>query len=249
LKNLYFIIFYLFSTFANAQVVVNIESRRLDSRDSGWHGTTEVLFNYSQNTNKVITGGNRTNVIYKKDINSYLFINEYNIIRANNLNFTNNAYQHARYSRKISEILSGEAFAQTQFNQQLGFNFRGLLGAGPRVRLIYEDSIKVFLGPMWMYEHEIIRGTNETNTANRLSTYLSLVLYRWYDVNLDWMIYYQPNLANYDDYRLSAEARLEWKVKSNWLFRLVLTHLYDTDPPKGIPKNISNIRNSLVYSF
>ncbi|MDZ4666318.1 MAG: hypothetical protein SGJ00_00395 [bacterium] len=45
-------------------------------------------------------------------------------------------------------------FAQTQFNQQIGLKYRGLLGAGPRIRLFYADSMKIFVGPMWMYEYE-----------------------------------------------------------------------------------------------
>lgn len=232
-----------------AQQVINIESRRYDRLDTGWHGNIEFMLNYLQNQNKITTAGNKTEVMFNKDLHTYLFINELNFIRLNNTNLDYNTYQHLRYKRHIKDWLSGEAFAQTQFNQQLGLDFRGLLGAGPRFRLLNTDSIKVFLGPMWMYEYEVERPNKKQVVTNRASIYLSFVWINNGYFNINLLGYYQPDVVNPEDYRILSELRLELKMTQRFLFRCTGMQSFDSKPPPGIPNALLNLRNSVVYSF
>lgn len=246
------ILLYLFclnTTFTWAQQVINIESRRYDRLDSGWHGTAEFNLNYLQNQNKIITAGNKVDVMYVEGINTYLFINDINFIRVNQKNLDYNTYQHLRYKRTIKPWLHGEAFAQTQFNQQLGLNFRGLLGAGPRFRLMQNDSFKIFLGTMWMYEYEVENPDKKQVVTNRLSIYLSFLLVKHGIVNINLLGYYQPDAANAKDYRLLTELRLDFTITKALAFRFAGTQSFDSAPPPGIPNNFINLRNAIVYNM
>lgn len=248
--NLRFLLLFFFclnATVLLAQQVINIESRRYDRLDSGWHGTAEFNLNYIQNQNKIFATGNKLDVMYVEGINTYLFINDINFIRVNNQNLDYNTYQHMRYKRTIKPWLHGEAFAQTQFNQQLGLDFRGLLGAGPRFRLVQNDSFKVFLGTMWMYEYEIERPNKTQAVTNRLSVYLSFVLLKQGIVDINLLGYYQPDVANTKDFRLLTELRLDFRITKALSFRFAGTQSYDSAPPPGIPNNFLNLRNAIVY--
>lgn len=234
---------------AQCQQVINIESKQYDNKDTVWHGNIEFLFNLLQNQNQVISIGNKFNISRTHDIHTYLFLNEFNFIRANTQNLDYNTYQHARYKRTISTWLSGEAFAQTQFNQQIGLKFRGLLGAGPRMRLMYSDSMKVFVGPMWMYEYEETTEAAARNVHNRLSLYVSFLYFKEKNFNFDIVAYYQPDLVEFSNYRLMSEIKAQWLITRKLGFRFSLSQNYNSVPPPGIPNNLLNIKNSFVYNF
>jgi putative salt-induced outer membrane protein YdiY len=232
-----------------AQQVINIESKQYDSRDSGWHGNIDFSFNLIQNTNQVISTGNKINLMQVQALNTVLFVNEFNFVRANSENLDYNSYQHLRFKRYIKPFLSGEAFAQTQFNQQIGLKFRGLLGAGPRIRLFYADSMKIFVGPMWMYEYEQTTDESLKNVKNRLSLYFSFLYFKEKHFNFDFVSYYQPDLIDFSDFRLSSELKAEWLITKKLSFKFSFSQTYNSHPPANNPNNILNIRNSFSYRF
>lgn len=232
-----------------AQQVINIETKRYDNRDSSWHGDVELNFNYIQNRNTLINIGNKFNLILKRDVNTYLFISEFNFLQSNSKNLDYAAYQHLRFKREIKPWLSGEAFAQSQFNQQIGLNFRGLLGAGPRLRVFYEDSMKLFIGPMWMYEYESTTDNDAKNVHNRMSLYLSFLYFKTKNFNFDFVAYYQPDLIDFSNFRFSSEAKVEMLFTNRLAFKFSISQNYNSYPPPGIPKNIANIRNAFIYKF
>lgn len=232
-----------------AQQVINVESRKYDVQDSGYHGDIEFSFNLIRNQNEVIALGNKIFLQRNLGINTYLFINDFNFVQANQTNLDYNTYQHFRYKRSISEWLNGEAFAQSQFNEQMGIKFRGLLGAGPRMRVIYADSMKVFISPMWMYEYEETTREEAKKVKNRLNLYISFLYFKEKNFNFDVVIYYQPDLINFSDFRLLSEVRADLYLTRKLLFRLSLSQNYNSMPPPNIPFNTLNMRNSLLYRF
>lgn len=231
------------------QQVVNIESKRYDSRDSALHGEIELLFNFIQNQNKIINLGSKLNLTRVRQENTVLFLAELNFLQSNSKNLDYNAYQHIRFKRELKPWLSGEAFAQTQFNQQIGLKFRGLLGAGPRIRIFYEDSMKLFVGPMWMYEYERTTDEYARNVHNRMSLYVSFLYFKSSAFNFDIVSYYQPDLIDFSNFRFSSEARLNLKFTTNFSFRISYSQNFQSHPPSGMPNNLSTLRNSFLYKF
>lgn len=244
-----FLLFSLLRTGILAQQVINFESRYYDTQDSGWHGNLEFLFNLVSNQNQVLTLGNKFNLQYTRDINTYLFINEINFVRANAQNLESNSYQHLRYKKYINPILSGEAYAQTQTNQQIGLKFRGLLGAGPRFRVYDNDSIKIYISPKWLYSYEETTDELARNVRNRLSLYLAFLYYKEKNFSFDFVCYYQPDIIDFSDFMLLTELKAEWLVTKKLAFRFSLSQNYNSKPPPGIPNNAVNVRNSFLYRF
>jgi hypothetical protein len=232
-----------------AQQVINFESRKYDTRDTGWHGNLELIFNLVQNQNQILTLGNKFQLEHKRDVNTYLFLNEFNFVRANTQNLEYNSYQHLRYKKQLKDWLSGEAYAQTQFNQQIGLKFRGLLGAGPRFRLYDNDSIKVFISPKWLYTYEETTDELARNVRNRFSLYASFIYYKERNFNFDLVLYYQPDVIDFSDFLVLSEIKAEWLITQKLAFRFSLGQNYNSKPPPGIPNNAINARNSFLYRF
>jgi len=240
---------FFFMNILHAQQVVNVESRRYNLRDTSMQGNVQLNLEYFKNTNTYINIGNTLDLMWKRNLNTYLLINEFNFLQSNTKNLNYNSYQHFRLKRDLNEWLCGEAFVQTQFNQQLGLNFRGLIGAGPRIRIVEKDSLKLFLGPMWMYEYENTTDDSKKNVHNRLSLYLSGTFYKTGQFGIDGVCYYQPDIINTSDYRLLSEIKLEFYFSQNLKFRFSISQNYQSNPPSQIPAQTTNIRNAFVYRF
>lgn len=229
------------------QQVINFETRRYDTRDTGWTGNLEFMFNLVQNVNQVLTMGNKFDLAYQKDVNSYLFMNEFNFVRANNKNLERNSYQHLRYKKALNPWLSAEAYAQTQTNQMIGLKFRGLLGAGPRFRVFDNDSMKIFVSAKWLYTYEETTDETLRNIKNRLSLYGSLLYYKEKNFSFDLVFYYQPDIIDFSDVLIQSEFKAEWMITRKLAFRFALSENYNSRPPAGYPAHAVGVRNSLVY--
>lgn len=244
---LLFGLYHFTATFA--QQVINVESRKYDQQDSSFHGDLEFSLNFIKNQNQLIAFGNKLFLQKNQNINTYLFLHEFNFIQANQQNLDYNSYQHFRYKRNINPWLNGEAFVQTQFNQQLGIKFRGLLAGGPRIRLMDRDSMKAFIAPLWMYEYEETTLEDEKNAKNRLNLYASFSYFKQKTFSLDMVLYYQPDFINLKDFRLLSEVRADMLLTKKLSYRVSLSQNYNTNAPPNIPANSINMRNSLVYRF
>lgn len=232
-----------------AQQVINVESRKYDQRDSSLHGDLEFSLSVIKNQNQLLVFGNKFFLQKNVDVNTYLFLNEFNFVQANQTNLDYNSYQHFRYKRNINPWLNGEAFVQTQFNQQMGIEFRGLLAGGPRIRLLYADSMKLFIAPMWMYEYEETTLEDEKNVKNRLNLYTSFSYFKEKNFSFDLVVYYQPDFINLKDFRLLSEIRADMQLTSKMNYRVSFSQNYNTNPPPFVPANSINLRNSLIYRF
>ncbi len=232
-----------------AQQVINVESRKYDQRDSSFHGELEFSLNLIKNQNQFVAFGNKFFLQKNLNVNTYLLLNEFNFIQANQTNLDYNTYQHFRYKRNINPWLNGEAFVQTQFNQQMGIKFRGLLAGGPRIRLLYSDSMKAFIVPMWMYEYEETTLQTEKNVKNRLNLYATFSYFKVKNFTLDLVIYYQPDFINLSDFRLLSELHADMFLTPKINYRVSFSQNYNTNPPPYIPSNSMNMRNSLIYRF
>ncbi len=247
-KKAVFIFFFILSLASHAQQVINIEGKRFEDPKHGWQGNVEFNFNLVQIQNQIIQGGNKFSIVHHDSLRNWMFVNDLNFVSANGQNLLNNGYQHLRYVYLKDSIVRPEAYAQTQFNQQLAIDFRFITGAGYRFRVIKKKTFFFYAGTSMMYEYEKNPHLSPENNI-RNNTYVSFDFKEIKQIPFSVAIYYQPNIINTDDYRIATDIRLLFKNESNFCFKIDLEYVYDTYPPPGIQRAFYNLTNAITYSF
>jgi hypothetical protein len=243
-----FIILVLSGQFAIAQVV-NIESRRVDAKKPGWQGYGELWFSYLKNQNRALTVGTRVSLVYLRERHKYLLISDAAFNQTNNTNLESAGFQHLRYNYVLGPRWVWEGFAQVYFSRQMRLYPRYTFGSGPRYKVYKGDSMQVYLGGSLMFEHEALQNPLEAYSSDRLSFYLSWVLSKHKYIRFDWMLLYQPRLANFSDRRVQTELRADIDVIKRFKLRLAASILFDSDQASGVPSTFINSRTSFLVDF
>lgn len=246
-------ILFIFSCFcvtASAQIV-NVESLRKVSDTSRWYGFISLDVALIKNKRDIFKIANRTHIQYKTDKNLVLFINDLNLQQLDSERFVNRGIQHLRYNYRFHPRITWEAFVQTQYDPVSNIKFRGLLGSGPRFKVLPSEKHRFYIGTLVMYEYEETEELDQiiTNSDVRGSAYISVNLYPSDQVSIISTTYYQPKIDLLKDYRISTETSLVFRIFKDFAFKSTFTLLFDSFPAMGIPDTQYEWTNGLVYSF
>lgn len=247
-KICFILLLFINITICNAQVI-NVETKRFMNDTNGWVGGSDFALSIIQNVQQVVSFSNATRVQYQKNKHRYILLNDFTFVKAGNVNFVNAGYQHFRYNYKMTNKITIEAFVQSQYNPILKLDFRYLMGAGPRFKLIKKDHFRAYTAFMYMYEYDVIRGESKPAEALRLSAYLTLTLLAKQKFELTSTTYYQPAVGDWWDYRIANDTNFEFYITKRVNFKATFNLLYDTNQPVGIPDLVYNIRNGLSLKF
>jgi len=233
---------------ANAQVI-NIENKRFMNDTNGWIGNADFNFNVFNNTQQVLQFSNTMRIQYQKNRSRFILLNDLNFIKAGNTDFANAGYQHFRYNYKVNKWITMEAFTQTQYNPVLKLDFRYLLGAGPRLKLLKKVHAKIYVAALYMYEYDDIVADPIVLHEHRISSYLTCTFSVLKNVELTSTTFYQPNIQNTSDYRIANDSGLEIHINKHLNFKSSFNMLYDTYQPLGVPDLVYSFRNGLSVKF
>lgn len=239
----------LFITGTAGAQVLNIERERIKTDTTGWSGTAKVSLDIIRNTKEFTQAGLGIHVQYKTERSLYLALSDYELIKSVDDDFSNRGLQHLRYNYKLSKVVTLEAFSQAQFNKVLNIDFRGLLGAGPRFKVLGMDNMRIYAGTAYMFEYEQPKENPAGDRNHRASNYVSFTFRLSDNLTLINTSYFQPRLDLISDYRLSHNLDLLFKISRNLSYSMALEHLTDTRPAEGIPQKVYAIRNKLVFTF
>jgi len=229
--------------------VVNIESRRVDNNEAGFHGQGEIWFNYIKNLNTILIFGLRSSVQYVKDEHRFLIVTDASFAESNSNNIESTGYEHLRYNYMVNERFAWEAFGQVFFSRQMRLYPRYTMGAGPRYQLLRNDSMRINIGGSLMFEHESLQNPDEQYSSERLTVYLSWVLLRYYNLSFDWMWMVQPRLRDFNDFRVQSELRMDIRINARSRVRLTGSLLRDTRQPVGVPERFLNTRIGIIVDL
>lgn len=247
-KLLGFIIIFLIYSSASAQVV-NVESKRFLNDTNGFVGKIDFNFQITQNTQQVINFGNNVHLQYQKNRSRFLLINDINFVKAGNTNFVNAGFQHFRYNYKIKNRLTWEAFIQSQYNPILRLDLRLLAGTGPRFKIVKNKTLRLYAASLYMFEREEISGETKQYNTHRLSSYVTFSLSIGENADFTSTTFYQPNVQNFQDYRIANDSSFELVISKRLNFRTGFNLLFDTRQPSGIPNLVYTLRNGLSFKF
>jgi hypothetical protein len=250
----------LFPAFLSAQIV-NTEKLRVKSKEGAWEG--EIDFNLGLSRNKAgQTFQFRSNARfdYLKKHHKWMIMGDYQQAELTRLNdpdqptrrLKDQAFGHIRYNYLANPHLRWEAFGQIQFNDIQDIRLRTLLGTGPRVKILRTDSSQVYFGTLIMFEYEESRDEPLRLTFHRdfrLSSYLSLA-YRITDVfAINHVSYYQPNVADWADFRISSETQFQFLIRHHLSFKTHFNYMYDAKPAGNVPPVMFSLINGFAFTF
>jgi len=166
-----------------------------------------------------------------------------------------NRYLHLRYNYRFSGRFRTFHFVQIQANQNLLLDQRRLLGSGLRYRVLERAENRLEVGSGLMFEaerlnHEKLSPGEDPDTETiRMS---NLVVgsgslgegRRWVTV-----VYYQPNVEGFEDYRLSGEVGLGVELVASLQLDVTLTWRHDSRAPANLEDDDLGLLTGFTYRF
>ncbi|MEX1190677.1 MAG: DUF481 domain-containing protein [Brumimicrobium sp.] len=246
----FFAALFFVSFLSNGQSVVNTENNRLDSISDGFSGNIELGLNFVQNINNVFQTQNASQFQWKKNKHNIMSVNALNLTVFNDSKILNDGVQYLRYSYDLNKLLDIETFGQAQYNEIIKIKGRYLMGLGVRLHIldVYKDSVNLHFGMHYMREYEE-ETTLKINRHHRINNVLSFGWPINDKIDLNFISYYQPDVQNFKDFRVSTEASIQIEILKRLTFKYSMAWFYDENPPEGINRVFYNIRNTLLFDF
>jgi hypothetical protein len=228
---------------ASAQIL-NIEKRRIERPvDDFAVGNFGVNFSYTnrsptqQEPVRVLTTGLTSNVAYFTDHKAFMLMSDYQLLRINEGTIVDNGVTHLRVQIGQDRTLSYELLTQHQYDRPRGLRFRGLFGAGGRLRLFSAKihSLTAGLGPLLERErwlHPVSRLAVDAYFV-KANCYLSYRLELSETADLNAVVYYQVGHDGRVDVfrqRVSGEINVAAKIAGGFSLTATFVGAYETKP-------------------
>lgn len=242
-------IFLIFSFASSAQLIVNVENSRIQSDTTGWKGNIGTSFSFTKNVQQILNINAALHLQYKTEKDLYLLLANYNLLKSNNQEFSNNMFYHLRYNRKLGKVVWWEVFTQLQQNNITNIDLRALFGTGLRFKLIKSKTFKSYAAALVMYEHERDKKPTVTYDDIRGDAYLTFTYKPNPVFDITATTFYQPLFKMLKDFRIlnqiafSIKATKHLSVSTNW------DYSYDAFPAVGTPDINYMISNGINYTF
>ncbi len=248
---LFFSFFFLLINSFSFSQVVNIESKRFDGKEIGWHGSAEVNLSFVRNTKDIWQMGQRSRLQKNRENNMLLLLSDFGLVKAGGEDFVNRGFGHIRYSSVLnpSRSIWWESFAQSQYNQVQKLKLRILLGSGFRFRILHQDSLAVNTGALIMAEYQDFSGEDPIRRNFRMSSYLSFSFQTHSNIEVGSTTYYQPVVTKFSDYRIADESYIAFRFAKRWQFKTTFNMVYDSNPPIAIPSLSFSLVNGFNFKF
>ncbi len=229
--------------------VVNVEQARANADSLGWKVSLDVSY-FRQQFSEDLTTINGRFSAQKKDSKIYmLYLLDAGYSHSEDQVFANYKLGHLRCSMKVAAPVRWEGFLQVQDNKPLGIQIRGLVGSGPRIRVISEEKGRVYVGITAMLEYEeAINGVND-GWMLRSSNYVNMSWTKDTKFGISSTFYFQPRYSDFRDYRVSGQHALVYALTDKINGKTEYTHYYDSRPPSEGLNRSRMTTFGLVYAF
>ena len=229
--------------------LINIENQRVQSDSVKTITAFDLQYNYQNNNNEELSLVNFSGIYQHKtkDLKNYfLLLGNIDYSLANGEELSNSGLIHFRYNRKLNKKIRLEAFTQYQYNRILGVESRNLIGIGPRYKINKSEKTVFYIGSLLMQEFEKASDNTKTMSYQRLSNYLSLsIKNKAKTLEFTAVVYYQPNINLWKDYRISSQASLAFNITSKVQFVNSINYGYDSCAPTNVSKKNIVLTNGL----
>jgi hypothetical protein len=247
------IFFALFAPKTCLAQIVNIEERRITGTNdtTDWYGFFRLGASLTRVQDDIMQFNSTGQIQYKHNRSLTLLLLDARFLRAGEQDFNRVGFAHLRYNYKISDPLVFEAYGQAQYNKLLLIKLRALTGSGLRYRWLKssDGQQRIYSGLAALFEHnQFLQELGEQNWW-RLSSYVSFTFYPWEGVKFVGTTYFQPQVDDWENYRLSSEWRLDMPLGKKLSFTTDFTYSVDQSLPADAPTSTFSWINSFTFRF
>ncbi len=257
-----------------ARAQVNTENLRKRIKTSGYSILVDGALTADTGNTQGISAGGGLGGGWARDPHLLFAYARADYTRYADVTSVDKTFAHARYNYEVAPWLWGEVFAQVQSDAFQRLALRNLFGAGPRFRVAHAlvgqgvpalkdgvwstpDNLDVFVGTSYMLERDAITAAaGATGPQDRAIQ----IWHRWSTyVTLQWELdersivattmYVQPAFDDFGDVRLLSETLFTFKVSKLLSASIGGSVRYDSEPPTGVLKTDTEVKNALTLNF
>jgi putative salt-induced outer membrane protein YdiY len=243
---------------AEAQAgIVNVQSSLATEAREGLSGSIEGSLDWRTGNLSQLSIALAPVARYRSGDHLFVALGSAELYQTQGIAFDRRLFEHLRYRYTINCWLTGEAFAQHEFNERRRLQLRALTGAGPRFQLADTRRFRVGLGVAYMIEYEELDGpadepvtdAGDTVLNHRISSYLT----GSYEIDKNLLLvgtfYGQPRITDVADIRLLLETQVVVKVTDRLSFKSSFSMYYDREPPDTVEPLDTRLQSAVSYSF
>lgn len=252
-----FIVFFIYICLFNLNKSfsqVNIESFREEAKKEGFYGSLKGGIQLQSGNVDLKVYDISSDLHVKKDIHHLLLKASYQKGYQGSELFQNNGFGHFRYTIMYHDFLGYEGFTQTEFDKFKSLELRQLIGTGIRTEFLFLEKLSINSGLGIMNDHEQLE-SKLTSTDTRVNSYFvaKYIINKKTSSFLSIILYYQPLLFTYKDFRIKNEANLKTflgGIKTTKIYIISsFSYLYDSKPPEDIVTDDKILKISLSLDW
>lgn len=238
----------------NGQAILNVE-RLKNGASSGLAGRISSTISLKAGNTEIVQIGGSLGVGFLTGNHWVRGFAGLDRLRKGSEEILDNKYFHLRYNYMLREQLRTFHFLQLQTNQNLFLKRRMLLGTGIRYRLAGGEEAGLDVGGGFMLETERLDpdklGPGEASNTEVLRMANLLAGSGPIGEGSKWtaVVYYQPALDAFEDYRLLGEAGLSVKIINSLDLTLDLTWRHDSRAPVGLKEDDLGLKTGISFEI
>ena len=224
---------------ATLHAQVNIEQLRVTAAGMGVSGSAGANFSARTGNVELVLLNFDGRVEYRRPRWLTFVVGSHGLGWQAGTRFASQGLLHWRFGMHLTRLVTGEVFAQTDYDKSRLLTFRAVTGAGPRFTIAEGARWRLALGSAYMFEHERLDLPPDAvhprrTDVSRWSNYISLAFADGERVGLVLTGYAQPEFADFGDIRVLGDARLAVRLTGALSLTVASNVRYDSRPPDGI---------------
>jgi len=250
----FIILLICFGSYSWGQTIINAE-KNFEPGDTAFFSlSAEYQGNRGNSVVDQIDVGLATG--YRINAHTIKMMGGYSSLLEDNKKILNGGYVQIRHNFDLTKIpIKTFSFYQLQFNDILLLKKRELFGIGIRGHLISKGENFIDIGSGTIYEIEqldsafLLLGENNLTKYYRMSNLLSCKLTLNAGISITNVVYYQPWLGDFSDFRLLNDFSISFELYENLSVDLNLVYRYDSAPPSALKNGDLDIGTGITISF
>jgi hypothetical protein len=172
----------------------------------------------------------------------------------NKKQYSNEALVHLRYLYDWKPVIKPEVFLQTDYNKARLLVARLLGGAGVRFNLFHGVNASFWMGTSLFQEFESYDLPSDVSHSKHLavmrwSNYFSFRYFKTGLIELSGVLYYQPQIDAFKDYRMLNENYIRLELAKWFSLTISINIRFDSLPPDGIDNLDTRTKIGFGFKF
>jgi len=216
----------------------------------GWNGEIGISGAYTSGNSDTSSIGFSGKAEYHQKSWMIYSIAAYHYGEANDDKNTNDGLIHLRYIHEISNTpYDYELYIQSEFNEFQDVKVRNLTGVNIRRDFSgFFDKCYVGIGLFYSYmEPDSVSQIDPIYERTKMNSYISLVKKINSHFSITYLGFYQPNLEDFSDYRVSQVLQFDTAITENMTLGVDISHRYNATPYHQIEK--TDIRSMINLKY